>query len=125
MDNVIREPGRVEDKTNPDALRDRSGVNTTDDRTRNFTFTPKAAVTAIAFHLVDERLAKSVDPRSADRVLARLANTAARRPIQVAVALWQGMLNRQRLEWLLAATGARYRLRPNDNDVAELTLAGG
>jgi hypothetical protein len=62
-------------------------------------FTPGTAVAGIAFHLMDERVALAVEEESLDRARERL--TSEKFCPTIKRELWEGMANRERLEWLL------------------------
>lgn len=63
-------------------------------------FDPVSAVRAIIFHLVDEKLAKSVAPETVRRTTDRL--TAKCFHCHIQKSRWSGMTNPQRLNWLLS-----------------------
>jgi len=62
-------------------------------------FDAKTVVSAIVFHLIDEKLAKTVAPDSVRRTIDRL--TAKSFHPTVSRAKWIKMTNPQRLDWLL------------------------
>jgi hypothetical protein len=82
-------------------------------------FEPEQAVSAIVFHLLDERIALSVADGSVRVMQVRLR----RRAVRPAVARdqWRAMTNRQRLDWLTAETRCGYTLV--DGQVAVLGQA--
>lgn len=63
-------------------------------------FEPERIVRAVAFHLLDEAIASSVDPASRDAVRRCLAERSVR--IALTRHRWAAMDNVQRLRWLLA-----------------------
>src|SRR5579863_5969689 len=62
-------------------------------------FDPDTIVRAIAYHLIDEGLAKDVAENTIERTIVRLNNSAIRPSI--ARRRWATMSNPQRLRWIL------------------------
>jgi hypothetical protein len=75
-------------------------------------FEPLATVRAIVFHLLDERVARSVAPETIDRTIARLTAKSIRPSI--AWRRWVTLSNPQRLAWLLAESHTSMRIGEND-----------
>jgi hypothetical protein len=63
-------------------------------------FEPERIVLAVAFHLIDEAIASSVDPASRDAVTRCLAERSVR--LALTRQRWAALDNGQRLRWLLA-----------------------
>jgi hypothetical protein len=64
------------------------------------TFDPTEAVRAIVFHLIDEKLARSVAPDSIRRTVDRLKARSFH--AYITKLKWNKLTNPQRLDWLLA-----------------------
>jgi len=73
-------------------------------------FTAPGAIAAITFHLLDEGIAKGVDPESARRALDRLSRSSAV-VAEISRSFWGEMSNPERLAWLLASTETTYDVR--------------
>ena len=79
---------------------------------KGISFTAAGAVTAIAFHLLDEGIARGVDSESARRSVARLSRSAAAAAVaEISRSFWGEMSNPERLAWLLASTETSYDVR--------------
>ena len=78
--------------------------------TRGISFTAAGAVRAIAFHLLDEGIAKGVDSESTQRSVARLSRSVTA-VAEISRSFWGEMNNNERLAWLLASTETTYDVR--------------
>jgi hypothetical protein len=74
-------------------------------------FTPERAVAAIAFHLVDEAIAKSVSAESAQRTIKRLRHESF--ALSISARTWAVMSNVDRLRRLLEETATEAALLPD------------
>ena len=81
-------------------------------------FSPRQLVTAVTFHLIDERIAARVCPQSVERAVRRL--TRAGTWVRISGSLWRAMGNRQRMEWLLKSSVMDYRMRGGAGEMAVL-----
>ena len=61
-------------------------------------FDSASVVQGMVYHLLDEKLAKSVSPETIDLTIKRLASTGF--TTSISRSLWSGMTNPQRLDWL-------------------------
>ena len=75
-------------------------------------FDPAAAVKAIVFHLLDEKMAASV----ADETVCRTVDRMRGKSIELSIARrrWVKMTNPQRLRWLLRESQTTLRIGAND-----------
>ena len=75
-------------------------------------FLPRKVAEAVAFHLLDERIAGRVCPESVERVVDRMEDAGV--AVVISRALWRAMGNRQRLNWLLSSSLTDYRVGAGD-----------
>ena len=71
-------------------------------------FAPERIAAAVTFHLLDEKIAGQVCPRSVERVVKRMARAAL--SVEIPAVRWRALSNRQRLEWLLVSSCTDYRV---------------
>ena len=83
---------------------------------------PDRVLAGIVFHLLDEGLVASVDPRSVERTRARIGLSAYR--FSIGRRAWGLMSNRQRLEWLLKQSATKVVGRRGGEAVLEFMPAG-
>jgi hypothetical protein len=95
----------------------RSGATPGTDISHVIQFEPKLAVTALAFHLIDEGLCERVAGDSINATAARLRRAAISPTIDQSN--WREMTNPQRLEWLLRSTRTAARLIDDELSVLE------
>src|SRR5690349_22673424 len=78
------------------------------DSARTLVMSPHKLLSGIAFHLIDNRLAASVDDRARQKTLGRLKRHGFR--ACVARSEWESMGNAERLDWMLAVSDTTFML---------------